>query len=237
MSDLSGITAVILAGGMGTRLREVVADKPKVLAEVNGRPFITYLLDQLSDAGVSRVVLCTGYMAALVSTTLGSHYHGMELLYSEETTPLGTGGAIRLALPLIANFPVLVMNGDSFCDVDLPSLLQQHKATGAKASLALAQVSKVSRYGAVEVAADNSIIRFEEKGCRQGSGLINAGIYLLANSVVESIPPQKAVSLEREIFSDLIDQGLYGFVQQGRFIDIGIPSDYQAASSFFRELS
>jgi NDP-sugar pyrophosphorylase family protein len=233
MTDLSGITALILAGGMGTRLREVVADKPKVLAEVHGRPFISYLLDQLADAGIGKVVLCTGYMAGLVSTTLGSHYRGMELQYSEESAPLGTGGAVRLALPLISNSPVLVINGDSFCEVDLTSFVQQHKVAAAKASLVLAQVNDISRYGSVDLAADSTINRFDEKGGRQGQGLINAGIYLLEQLVIATMPENKAVSLERDLFPSLIGQGLFGFTQSGKFIDIGIPADYHAASSFF----
>jgi NDP-sugar pyrophosphorylase family protein len=234
MIDLAEITAVILAGGMGTRLREVVADKPKVLAEVNGRPFISYLLDQLADAGVGRVVLCTGYMAGLVSTALGSCYRGMELRYSEETTPLGTGGAVRLALPLISNSPVFVMNGDSYCDLDLLSFINQHTAAAARASLALANVSDISRYGAVERATDNAVTWFAEKGGRQGEGLINAGIYLLEQSVIAAMPENEAASLERDLFPALIGHGLYGFMLSAKFIDIGIPSDYHAASSFFR---
>jgi NDP-sugar pyrophosphorylase family protein len=234
MTDLSGITAVILAGGMGTRLREVVADRPKVMAEVNNRPFITYLLDQLAAVAVAKVVLCTGYMADLVSTILGNSYRGMHLNYSVETKPLGTGGAVRLALPLFSSFPVLVLNGDSYFDLDLRSFARQHLDAGAKGSLALATVADVSRYGAVEIAADHVITRFEEKGNRQGVGLINAGIYLLEQASVEAMPPDSAVSIERELFPALIGQGLYGFPQSGKFLDIGVPADYRAAADFFK---
>jgi D-glycero-alpha-D-manno-heptose 1-phosphate guanylyltransferase len=235
MTDLSGITAVVLAGGMGTRLREVVADRPKVMAEVNNRPFITYLLDQLADAGVARVVLCTGYMADLVSTVLGCSYRGMQLQYSAEPAPLGTGGAIRLAMPLYSSFPLLVLNGDSYFDLDLISFTTQHIDSGSKVSLALATVSDVSRYGAVEIAADNAITSFEEKGSRQGPGLINAGIYLLEQAAVETMPPDIPVSIERELFPSLIGHGLYGFAQSGKFLDIGVPADYQAAAAFFKD--
>lgn len=236
MTDLSGISAAILAGGMGTRLRAVVADRPKVMAEVNNRPFITYLLDQLADAGVANVVLCTGYMAELVSTVLGHSYRGMQLHYSAEAAPLGTGGAIRLAMPLFSFFPVLVLNGDSYFDLDLISFANQHINSGSKGSLALATVQDVRRYGAVDIAADNVIISFEEKGSRQGSGMINAGIYLLEQAAVEAITPDIAVSLERELFPALIGRGLYGFAQSGKFLDVGVPSDYQAAPAFFKKL-
>jgi NDP-sugar pyrophosphorylase family protein len=222
---------------MGTRLREVVADKPKVLAEVHGRPFISYLLDQLADAGVRKVVLCTGYMAGLVKKTLSCHYRGMELTYSEETEPLGTGGAIRLALQLISGFPALVMNGDSYCQVDLPLFLQRHSEAGAQGSLALARVGDISRYGAVEVGSDSRVVSFQEKGSRQGAGLINAGIYLLEGPVIEMLSAETQISLERDLFPGLIGKGLFGFPQDGAFIDIGIPADYLAAAAFFRELS
>jgi len=234
MTDLSGIPAVILAGGMGTRLRSVVVDRPKVMAEVNSRPFITYLLDQLAAAGIANVVLCTGYMADQVSTVLGDHYRGMRLRYSVESSPLGTGGAIRLAMPLFSSFPILVLNGDSYFDLDLLSFASQHRDAVAKGSLALATVVDVSRYGAVEIASDNTITKFDEKGNRHGAGLINAGVYLLEQASVEAMPSDSTVSIERELFPALIGHGLYGFAQPGKFLDIGVPTDYQAAAAFFK---
>lgn len=232
MTGLEDTTAVILAGGLGTRLREVVADRPKVLAEVNGRPFLACLLDRLNDAGVKRAVLCTGYMAELVHETFGDSYRGMELLYSKEESPLGTGGALRLALPLIASDPVLVMNGDSYCDADLGLFVGQHNSSTAQASLVLVPVEDVTRYGVVETDGSGSVICFKEKGNQHGKGMINAGIYLIAGSIVESIPSDVPVSLEREVFPQLIGKGLYAFPQNGRFIDIGIPSDYHAAPAY-----
>jgi D-glycero-alpha-D-manno-heptose 1-phosphate guanylyltransferase len=231
MSRLPRITAVILAGGLGTRLREAVADRPKVLAEVNGRPFLAYLLDRLADAGVRRVVLCTGYMAELVSDAFGDSYRGMVLLYSREDQALGTGGALRLALPLIASELVLVMNGDSFCDANLKLFFEQHSSVSATASLVLAKVADVSRYGTVDTDGTGAITSFVEKGGRQGEGMINAGIYLLVRSVIESIPSGCPVSLEGEAFQGLIGKGLYGFPQPTCFIDIGIPADYHAAAA------
>ena len=232
MTGLEETTAVILAGGLGTRLREVVADRPKVLAEVNGRPFLASLLDRLVDAGIGNVILCTGYMAELVRETLGDGYRGIELLYSRENTPLGTGGALRRALPLIASDPVLVLNGDSYCDADLGLFTRQHLSASAQASLMLVQVEDVARYGAVDIDGTGCVVSFREKGSRNGAGLINAGIYLLARHVIVSIPAKRAVSLEREVFPRLIGTGLFGFPQTTRFIDIGIPSDYHAASAF-----
>jgi D-glycero-alpha-D-manno-heptose 1-phosphate guanylyltransferase len=231
MNGLENVTAVILAGGLGTRLREVVADRPKVLAEVNGRPFLACLLDRLADGGIGRVVLCTGYMAEMISDAFGNGYRGMDLLYSREEEPLGTGGALRLALPQITSDPVLVMNGDSFCDADLGLFARQHHESGARASLVLAKVADVARYGVVDSDPSGAISSFQEKGSRTGAGMINAGIYLLASSVIAAIPEQQMISLEREVFPPLIGHGLYGFLHKSRFIDIGIPSDYQAAAA------
>lgn len=235
MSGLKEITAVILAGGLGTRLRSVVADRPKVMAEVNGRPFLCFLLDQLTMAGIRRVVLCTGYLADTVSSLLGSRYNQAELLYSVETEPLGTGGALRLALPLLKSDPLLVLNGDSYCALDLPQFAAAHHSAGAVASLALARVADISRYGAVTVETNGAISRFEEKGAGRGEGLINAGIYLLPAAAIAAIPAGTMVSLERDIFPGLIGNGLFGFAQTGRFIDIGIPDDYRAATTFFND--
>lgn len=233
MTRYSEITAVILAGGLGTRLRGVVADRPKVLARVNDRPFLDYLLDQLASSGVRRTVLCTGYLGEQIAETFGGRYRDMELAYSREPEPLGTGGALRLALPLLETEQLLVLNGDSYCSLDHQSFFQFHADKLAAMSLCLTEVSDVSRYGAVRVDQDGAIRAFEEKGARSGSGVINAGIYLISRSLVEAIAPRAVVSLEREVIPAAIGAGLFGFQSKGRFIDIGIPSDYQAAQQFF----
>jgi len=236
MAELANMTAVILAGGPGTRLREVVSDRPKVLAEVNGRPFLSYLLDRLVDVGIGQVVLCTGYMADQVRDTFEDSYRGMTLLYSREITPLGTGGALRLALPLIDSDQVLIMNGDSFCDADLELFASQHHLAAALASMVLVQVEDVTRYGVVIIDGSDTVVSFREKGSQSGKGMINAGIYLLARHVIESIPSGRPFSLERELFPGLISAGLSGFLHPSRFIDIGIPSDYHSAASFLNYL-
>jgi NDP-sugar pyrophosphorylase family protein len=232
MEPLADITAVVLAGGLGTRLRSAVADRPKVLAPVHGRPFITYLLDRLIDAGVKRAVLCTGYRADMVEETLGPRYRTLELAYSVESSPLGTGGALRLALPHVASDPILVLNGDSFFEADLPAFRAAHAAGGMAASLLLAAVADVARYGAASIDGAGRVTRFVEKGAVSGPGLINAGIYLFAREVLEAIP-EGEVSLERDLFPRLIAAGLRGVPGAGRFIDIGIPDDYRAAEAFF----
>lgn len=233
MTPFHDITAVILAGGLGSRLRDVVSDRPKVLAEVNGRPFLDYLLERLSSCGIRRSVLCTGYLAEQIERCFGSSYDGMHLTYSRETTPLGTGGALRLALPLIEGERIILLNGDSFCALDYGAFVRFHAEKAARMSLCLTRVPDISRYGAVKVAPDGAIAAFEEKGAACGAGSINAGIYLMERAVVEAIPAGGAVSLEKEVIPGLIGAGLFGFQSGGRFIDIGVPADYRAAQRFF----
>jgi len=225
--------AAILAGGLGTRLRSVVHDRPKVMAMVAGRPFITYLLDELAEASITRVVLCTGYLANILSDELGVEYRGMELLYSEEPSPLGTGGALRHASELFSGDTLLVLNGDSYCQCRLDKFMAGFALNGAPAGMVLAQVDDVSRFGAVLIRGDSRIGSFVEKGGQSGPGWINAGIYLLPLQRIRHMTPGRQISLEREIFPALIAEGLYGYQTDGPFIDIGIPAEYQRAQSFF----
>jgi D-glycero-alpha-D-manno-heptose 1-phosphate guanylyltransferase len=164
--------AVLLVGGRGTRLRSVIADRPKVLAAASGKPFLSYLLDQLADAGVTRVILCVGYRGAEIQAAFGEGYAGMRLEYSQETTPLGTGGAIRLAWPLIASERFIAMNGDSFCEVSLGDLWVSHHARRAKATLVLTPKADTARYGRVSLCSDGLIRGFEEKGGTPGGGWV-----------------------------------------------------------------
>jgi D-glycero-alpha-D-manno-heptose 1-phosphate guanylyltransferase len=233
MKNLSHITAAILAGGMGTRLRPMVADRPKVLAEVGGRPFIFYLLDQLAAVRVRQVVLCTGYLAQQVVDTVGETYGPLNLLYSQEPSPLGTGGALRFALPMLESETVLVLNGDSFCEANLRAFCLIHRLRGAKVTLLLAEVTDTGRFGWVELDGEGRITGFREKGKATGGGWVNGGVYLINRSFLESIPLQEIVSLEQDLFPAWIGRGLYGFRSQGRFIDIGIPESLLEAKTFF----
>lgn len=231
--DLVGVTAAILAGGLGTRLRPVMADRPKVMFPVRGRPFVAYLLDQLAKSGVECAVLCTGHLGEQVKAGAGPSHGILRLSYSQESTPLGTAGALRLALPLLNSDPVLVMNGDSFCDVDPNAFWRWHCERGAKASLVLAKVQDTSRYGRVKVSKNGAVLNFDEKGRESGPGWINACIYLIARSLLETIPVQRAVSLEREMFPSWVGKGLCGYQTEGRFLDIGTPEAYAMVEQFF----
>jgi NDP-sugar pyrophosphorylase family protein len=233
MKELEHVTAAILAGGLGTRLRSVVADRPKVLAEVKGRPFVEYLLDQLCVAGVKRVVLCTGYMGDQVEQLLGARYRSLELLYSREPSPLGTGGALRLALPMLTTESILVMNGDSYCDAQLDAFAIWHTARSAIATILLAEMEDTRRYGRVQTDDEGRLTRFEEKATAIGSGWVNAGTYLLHRDLIETIPSNRVVSIERQVFPVWIGRGLHGYRSEGRLMDIGIPDAYRQANTEF----
>lgn len=227
------VTAVILAGGLGTRLRSIVTDRPKALANVHGRPFILYLLDQLDGAGIQDVVICTGHMGDQVQTAGGDCYSGLRLRYSHEPELLGTAGALRLALPLTRSDLMLVLNGDSFCQADLHTFMTWHSGHKGEASVLLAWSNHADRYGQVDVAADGSICRFMEKPGTHQPGWINAGIYLLTRHLIQTIPSTRVVSLEREVFPALVGRGLYGYRSHGRLVDIGTPEGYALAETFF----
>jgi len=229
----SQITAAILAGGLGTRLRSVVPDKPKVLAHVGQRPFIEYLLDQLADGGLKTVVLCVGYKGDMVEKHLGTTYRGMRLLYSLEKEPLGTGGALRLALPLLDVQTTLVMNGDSYCDAKLDAFVRWHNDHQSPATLLLTKTDDTRRYGRVDTDSRDRIVTFQEKAATTGPGWVNAGLYLLQHELISGIPSDRAVSLEREMFPSWIPQGLHGYPSEGRLWDIGVPDAYAEAQSDF----
>jgi len=222
------ITAAILAGGLGSRLRPVLIDRPKVLAPIAGKPFLIRLFNQLGAAGIRKVVLCTGYLAEQIKSTVGEQFGSLRIHYSQETQPLGTAGSLRLALPLLDSDPVLVLNGDSYCSVDLSSFLEWHTQKKAVGSVLLAPCSDVSRFGCVTCLPGGQISHFSEKGTT-GAGWINAGVYLLSKRLLLAIPEGRQVSLEYEIFSTWVGLGLFGYSEGGAFLDIGTPENYAKA--------
>lgn len=231
---MNTINVIILAGGMGTRLKPVISDSQKVLATVWGRSFLSFLLDQLIQAGFSRVILSTGYEAEQVEAEFGQTYKSLFVVYSKEVSPLGTGGAVRHALPLIESDTILVMNGDSFIDADLNAYIDWFSEKGKQAAILLTRANDTDRYGRITVQEDGCILSFEEKVAKRGSGWINAGVYLLRKSLLESIPFGRASSLEMDLFPHLVDKGLYGYKSDSKFIDIGTPDSYAMAEDFFR---
>lgn len=226
------ITPVILAGGLGTRLRSVVGNCPKVMAPVNGRPFLTILFDQLLEAGFKEVILCTSYRADFLKETLGFSYNKLKIRYSYEQKPLGTGGALRNALHTVNTESILLMNGDSYINIDISFFINWYLENGHKAALVLTKVLDATRYGTVKINFKGQVISFEEKNQNAKQGFINAGVYIFDKSLLLSIPCGQAFSLERE-FLQTLTKRLYGFQCQGAFIDIGTPDSYSKAQSFF----
>jgi len=235
-SHYSHISAAILAGGLGTRLRSVLQDLPKVLAEVLNRPFLTFLFDQLLYAGLRSLVLCTGYKGEEVRKQLGHAYGSLNLLYSQEDAPLGTGGALRLALPHLSSDTVLVMNGDSYVNADLRAFLNWFSLNDLSAALVLNKMTDTSRYGRVILDENGAIQSFEEKGGKANTGWINSGVYLFRKKLLQAIPRGRHYSLEREFFPSLLAKGLYGYPCQGEFLDIGTPDSYAEAEHFFQKM-
>ena len=233
--DIAHITVALLAGGLGTRLRSVVSDRPKVLAPIGTRPFLAYLLDQVANAGCRSVVLCTGYLGEQIASAFGQNYDSLRIAYSQEQELLGTGGALRLAMPQLESDCVLVMNGDSFCRIGLGDFWHWHCRQQATASMALARVVRSERYGSVKFDDTGQVVDFSEKK-NSGETWINAGIYFLSQEFLRSIPQGGSVSLERDIFPQWVGRGLYGYRAPGPFLDIGTPEDFAAAEAFFARL-
>ena len=224
--------AIVLAGGLGTRLSGVVPDLPKPMAPVAGRPFLEWILDQLVDAGFERAVLAVGYRHQAIRDHFGDAFGSLELHYSVEDRPLGTGGALRLAAGQISSLPAFVLNGDTFLDLDYRSMLDAHVEHDEQMSVAVCSVADVSRYGAL--ALEGRHIRgFLEKG-KTGPGLINAGTYLLSEGILDRIPPGEPFSFEQQLLVPLIDEiRPAAFTAKGLFIDIGIPEDLARAQQLF----
>ncbi len=230
-------TALVLVGGRGTRLAPAVHDRAKVVADVGGRPFLTYLLDRLEAADVARVVLCTGYRGQEVRALIGDRYGALALEYSHEDEIAGTGGALRLAADRFDADPVLVLNGDSYCEVDLRELWARHQQRGPAATMVVAEVPDAGRFGRVEMDAEHAVRAFREKTGEPSPGWINAGIYVVGRAQLRAIDTGRAVSLESEVLPAWIAKGLDAFPTRGGFLDIGTPRSYAAAEEELRAMT
>jgi len=221
--------ALILAGGLGKRLRTVVSDRPKPMALINGKPFLEYQICFLAGQGVKDIVLCLGYFHQQIMEYFGDGQRfGVRLTYSIEHKPLGTGGAIKKVEPQPKQ-TFLVLNGDTYFEIGLYELVKAHREGGGLATLALVEVEDASRFGVVSLDCQGFITSFAEKSSL-GPGLINGGIYVFEPSVLDYIPPRTQVSLEEEVFPALVELKLLrGHVAQGYHIDIGTPESYAQA--------
>jgi len=241
--DIGSIDALILCGGEGSRLQSIVPDKPKILADIEGTPFIRHLLAYLECEGIKRVILCTGYKHDQIEKWVSSSYNGnLEIVISREMEPLGTGGAVKNAQELIFSDNFFVINGDTFTELNYRSFVKYFFDWNAVGLLALKKVKKTEAYGNVKVDSLNRVVSFIEKGnnCDHNyiDGLINAGVYLLSKVCLEVIPSNAKVSFEYSIMQLIMKKykdSIYGFICEGSFIDIGTPRNYYRAHKILQK--
>jgi D-glycero-alpha-D-manno-heptose 1-phosphate guanylyltransferase len=220
--------AIILAGGLGTRLSSRLNDVPKSMAPVAGRPFLTVLLDHLISSGCESVILSVGHLREVIIDNLKNSYRGIPIRYVIEQTPLGTGGAIRAALGHALDQSVLVLNGDTYLDADFSMMLSQHSAASRLMTMAVVKVGDTARYGGVQI-EDHRVSGLVEKG-RQGPGWINAGVYVLDRNFPWPADLPSCFSFETEVLSRFLDViQPVAFLCETYFLDIGVPEDLDRA--------
>lgn len=225
--------AIILAGGLGTRLSHIVSDVPKTMALVCGKPFLEYVLDNLEKNGFNHIVLAVGYMRNQIMDCFEKEYKGMKLTYSIEESLLGTGGGIKHALSFCNDQEVFVLNGDSFLDVNFKEMLYFHLMKSADITIATKHMKHFDRYGTINIDNDTKrILSFNEKKFQE-EGIINGGIYLMKRNVLDGIK-EKKFSIEKDVFENFnLNLNIYAFETKGYFIDIGVPEDYYRAQEEF----
>ncbi len=237
-SLLGQIDVMVLCGGLGTRLRSALGETPKVLAPVEGQPFLELLLRKVAQFGFKRFVLCTGYKADEVEKYFRSRDLEFSVLFSRESEPLGTGGAIKQALPKIRGQEFVILNGDSFPTGDIAGLVHFHHQKKAAGTIMVSPVEDTRDYGSIQLNSDACINAFVEKAApaldvsAASSGLpgyVNAGVYCFSQQLAARFPQADKFSLEKDFFPLMVGQGLYGFVVTEKFLDIGTPDRYQAA--------
>ena len=230
--------AIVLAGGFGTRLQEVIADLPKSMALINGRPFLEYQFNYLEEQGVSDVILSVGYKRELIMEHFGEQYRGIHIQYAVEEEPMGTGGGIRLAMWKIKGKRAIAMNGDSLFRVDLREMMEKHTKKNADITIALRELNDTGRYGRVTVNRDWQISGFAEKQEHTGKGYINGGVYIIEKQFLMEPEFRGKFSIEKDCFEQYYsDSRLFGFPSKGYFLDIGIPEDYQKAQDEFKQFA
>ena len=230
-------TAIILAGGMGTRLKTIISDLPKPMAPIMNVPFLTYQLNYLKYFGIKKVIFSVGYLSEKIIAHYNQSFENINIEYSIEKNPLGTGGGIRMAMSNLNEDLVLILNGDSFFDLNLEQFYNLHHEQKSDFSLALRYVNNSERYGNIEFNSSNQITSFIEKNQLNQSGYINAGVYILSKKLyLQNTKPDINFSIEKDFFEKQLNQLIIkGFEFKDYFIDIGIPEDYLKAQDDFKE--
>ena len=233
---LNDTDVVILAGGLGTRIRETLGDTPKLLASIGGVPFLDILLGRLRHFGARRVILGLGHGAGKVTAHLESNPpEGMDIVTAVESEPLGTAGALRFVISEINSEPALVMNGDSFTGADLCDFADAHEKSKADASILCAEVPDTAAFGRVTLSPEGRVLEFLEKDeAQQGPGVINAGVYLFNRTMLDAIKDMEGPSLERDVFQAFEPGTLGAVTSDAPFIDIGTPEDLARAAGVLK---
>jgi len=222
---------IILAGGQGTRLRSVVSDMPKCMAPVTGKPFLFFVIEHFKKQGIDKFIFSLGYKYEMIEAWVQEQYPQLQIQFSIEEEPLGTGGAIKLACSLATEKNVLILNGDTLFKIDANKLSAFHNLYGADCTLSLKPMQQFDRYGVVEINNGHSIASFKEKQ-QYETGLINGGVYALniAGFLQEDLPAK--FSFEKDYLEKYYNKRkMFGLVQDAYFIDIGIPEDYKRAQN------
>ncbi|MGA2462879.1 MAG: nucleotidyltransferase family protein [Thermodesulfobacteriota bacterium] len=234
---MNPVDVIILAGGLGTRLQQTVPDVPKPLAPINEKPFLDILLAFLNRWDfVERVVIAVGHMSdKVIQRYKDTDLYNFEVYFSIEEKLLGTGGAIKKALQHTATDNILCLNGDSFIDVDLYSVVEYHAKHSATMTIVVREVENTDRYGAVNLDGHNRIKKFTEKNEGGSGGYINAGMYLFKRDLFDDVQGEP-ISLEKELLPVFLKKGVYGYIASGKFIDIGIPETYKMAQDYLTDM-
>lgn len=219
---------IVLAGGMGTRLKSAVKEVPKPMADINGEPFLEYLLRYLAQFKIGKIILSVGYKYEIIQNYFKNDRYGIEIVYAVERTPLGTGGAIKASLQYVEKENAVVLNGDTFFKVNINEIYERHLSNRCDVTLALKPMKNFDRYGAV-VVKNNRVVSFEEKAAKD-QGYINGGIYVLRRSLLDKVSEKDSFSFENDYLQKNVNElNICPYISDNYFIDIGIPTDYHRA--------
>lgn len=231
LQDTRNSTAVILCGGLGKRLKKFTKKTPKPMVLIKNRPFLDILIGYLGRYGIKNIVLCTGYRSGVIEKYYRGKSGNLRISVSKESSPLGTAGAVKNAERKIESDPFIVLNGDSYCDVDLRKLLCFHKKKKAVITIALSKAENIDDYGNVELDGNKKIKAFREKTSKGTGNMVNSGIYIISKKALSEIPENRKYSLEYGLFNKTGD--IYGFETNSRHYDIGTPERYEKAKKYF----
>ncbi len=231
------LTCLVLAAGLGSRLKSIEPNVPKPMVKVGGKPFLEYLIEELKRFGIKDIILCVAYKSKIIEDYFkNGENRGVKIRYSKRNRPSGTAGEIINAKNLINSDPFLVINGDSYCETDITKAVKFHESRKAMATVVVTKIADVARYGNVILGPKNSISKFEEKGRAKKEGYINGGVYVFSRKILKIIRDYECSSLEYELFPILINRGIFAFKASGIFVDIGTPQSLKRARKNFRKL-